>query len=763
MLKTGVNNINISDVSLPDDWCNSYEIRTYIWNSLTELKPVLFKTNEDRIPTIYVVGDSTVADYKAEKYPYTGWGSEFKNKINDKKASVVNMAMADCSSKEFVSQNLNKLKNCISPSDYVFISFGFDDAAKNTSEEDYKKSIRAIAEVSARNGAEVVIITAPDFKNENVNPYNAYLKEVATELGVVVLDLNAVWSEFMEKTSNDELFYGTVSDVALKNDWRWMVSELNPDSDNYNSGNVVKDGRFSPEGARKAADIVVKQISESDMLIKNAVREEDVFSYSVENGVLSVSGKGKLPVFASFDETPWKSQVGNVTEIKISDGVESISSDAFSGFTSLKAVYIPESVETICAEAFPENVSFTVWGYYKSAAQHFAENNPQLKFSLIKLRIMTVGNSHTADYLQWKDNIFSDLKNAGLATTVEFSDCLVGAAQMYFEDYKYAGENSRKSHYLQGSNPNSPKYSTSQYVKLRDGKYDLVLIQDFRESIMEKYAESFPDAISNVMRWLRNEHPNADIAWVADWSDVGSADALSDRAKMKTQWTTYGAPMIARVEGLEKDKPDFIVPMGTALQNARSSYLGGVYNAADCYTNTSDTDWAQPEYITNYTVLERDSTHCSYELGRYLVGTTVFYKVFSQYKDILGGINENFDYFSALATMPSTTGRRLWQGEVTQSAMNIICESAKNAVKFPTVVTDSVYTNDPADEMAAEIQKLTFSSMSVQDIVTAVNNANLGITIETDNVTIDAEDSTKASVKFLYGYTEKVVNVSKNN
>ena len=55
----------------------------------------------------------------------------------------------------------------------------------------------------------------------------------------------------------------------------------------------------------------------------------------------------------------------------------------------------------------------------------------------------------------------------------------------------------------------------------------------------------------------------------------------------------------------------------------------------DAYSNWSNTDWAwnknasNPEsYLDTYSVFERDSTHCSYELGRYTAGAAVYANIY---------------------------------------------------------------------------------------------------------------------------------------
>ncbi len=222
----------------------------------------------------------------------------------------------------------------------------------------------------------------------------------------------------------------------------------------------------------------------------------------------------------------------------------------------------------------------------------------------------------------------------------------MGGAQLYYKDIGYVGvDGEYRSHYTQGSNKNRPYYNV--YSLLRDKNYDLVLVQDYRESVMDKYKYSFAQDLKKVMRWIRDEQPNADVAWVADWTDMNSTGA---RERLLNQWTDNSVNVMKNVEALTADKPDFIVPMSTALQNARSSYLGSVYNAPDCYGDNSNTDWNGTSGIDKFTILERDGTHCSYELGRYIVSTAVFGKVFDVYKPHMEGLD--FDFFAALKTTP---------------------------------------------------------------------------------------------------------------
>ncbi len=69
--------------------------------------------------------------------------------------------------------------------------------------------------------------------------------------------------------------------------------------------------------------------------------------WSVKGTVLTISGRGALNV--RYDNTPW----GNsITELKINEGVTSISQSAFLGCTDLRKVTLPSTLKVIGSSAF---------------------------------------------------------------------------------------------------------------------------------------------------------------------------------------------------------------------------------------------------------------------------------------------------------------------------------------------------------------------------------------------------------------------------
>lgn len=66
---------------------------------------------------------------------------------------------------------------------------------------------------------------------------------------------------------------------------------------------------------------------------------------------LIISGEGPIPTFKNSNP-PWASERGNISDIVIEDGIQSIGGSAFYQFDSLKEVSIPDSVNRIGEGAF---------------------------------------------------------------------------------------------------------------------------------------------------------------------------------------------------------------------------------------------------------------------------------------------------------------------------------------------------------------------------------------------------------------------------
>ena len=96
-------------------------------------------------------------------------------------------------------------------------------------------------------------------------------------------------------------------------------------------------------------------------------------SATLDDGVLTISGTGKLAGFANISAVPWKDyRNGGITSIVIEDGVTSIGAYAFYNCSTAVSVTIPASVDSIANNVF-SNCKFTDKVYYQGTLEDWCK------------------------------------------------------------------------------------------------------------------------------------------------------------------------------------------------------------------------------------------------------------------------------------------------------------------------------------------------------------------------------------------------------
>jgi len=153
--------------------------------------------------TVYMIGDSTMADKPVADNPERGWGQVFPA-LFDTSVTIENHAKNGRSTRSFIAENrwqtvLDKLK----PGDYVFIQFGHNDEKKEsaeryTSPEDYRKSLIKFVEETRAVKAKPVLCTPivrrrfdkdGKFYDEH-GVYPGVVREVAETCNVPLVDMH---------------------------------------------------------------------------------------------------------------------------------------------------------------------------------------------------------------------------------------------------------------------------------------------------------------------------------------------------------------------------------------------------------------------------------------------------------------------------------------------------------------------------------------------------------------------------------------------
>jgi lysophospholipase L1-like esterase len=220
-----------------------------------------FKPADEKV-TIWLVGDSTIAEKLTTKYPETGWGMPFQNYFDLSKVKIENRAKNGRSTRTFLAEGTwLPIQQNLKAGDYVLIQFGHNDEGKgerykdrSTTPDEFKVNlIKYLEETKAKKAIPILItpVSRRYFDKEgNIRqthePYSNVVRELAKSEQVILIDLDEMSRKLYQQ-------YGAENSKLLFLDFG---PSLHP---NYPTG--VTDGtHFNEYGARLIAELVLKDI-----------------------------------------------------------------------------------------------------------------------------------------------------------------------------------------------------------------------------------------------------------------------------------------------------------------------------------------------------------------------------------------------------------------------------------------------------------------------------------------------------------------------
>ena len=228
-----------------------------------------------RPATIYLVGDSTVADYtleqdyKDKRYPLAGWGQVFqsffvkdslnliKGIISTDSVRIDDRAKGGRSTRTFFEEGRwAEVYKLLKQGDLVIIQFGHNDAAKEKTERyvtlsGYKEYLRLFVNQARQKGALPILVTPvsrnypwKDGKLSSAHgDYPQAMKEVSIEQGVPLIDLTQLSVDYFTSKGQDY-----VASHYFMNLPKGTYTAY-PDGQSDNT-------HFQPEGAKAVAQLV---------------------------------------------------------------------------------------------------------------------------------------------------------------------------------------------------------------------------------------------------------------------------------------------------------------------------------------------------------------------------------------------------------------------------------------------------------------------------------------------------------------------------
>ncbi len=215
-------------------------------------------------PTIFLLGDSTMADKPLVGNPERGWGMALpyflKNGIR-----VENHARNGRSTKSFLREGRwDSVAHSIQPGDYVLIQFGHNDAKESDTNRyaaprgEYRQNLlRFVREARERGGTPILLtpVARRRFSQgevvESHAEYSAVVKEVGREESVAVIDLDSLSKELLRREGEE----------GSKDLYLWLRAGVLSRVDTGKTDNT----HFNSRGARAIASLVAGEIRRQDL------------------------------------------------------------------------------------------------------------------------------------------------------------------------------------------------------------------------------------------------------------------------------------------------------------------------------------------------------------------------------------------------------------------------------------------------------------------------------------------------------------------
>lgn len=233
--------------------------------SISLLVTVLFSFKKVEITNIWMIGDSTMAVKKAERYPESGWGVALSDLVSEK-AKVHNHAASGRSTLSFIKEGRWKsVSDSLQKGDYVIIQFGHNDekAEEKLYTEpfgSFKANMKKFIEETKGKGAIPIVCSSIvrrsfDSSGKLIDTHGDYIraaKEVAKETKTNYIDMELLT--------------------------RKMVVEMGPDKSKeiYNFIGKRKDStHLNVKGAKAVAELFVKEVKREKLSLASLLKSKE--------------------------------------------------------------------------------------------------------------------------------------------------------------------------------------------------------------------------------------------------------------------------------------------------------------------------------------------------------------------------------------------------------------------------------------------------------------------------------------------------------
>ncbi len=216
---------------------------------------------------IYLIGDSTCANKKENKYPECGWGMKLGD-FFDNNVEIENHAQNGRSSRSFRGEGLwnEPILEKLQAGDYVFIQFGHNDQKIKSPDRysnpftGYRANLERYIEEARSKGAHPILLSSIVRRNFNEHgtlidthgEYPLVVRLVADAMNVPFIDLQRMTEELVIELGEEK----------SKELYLWLEA-----NENINYPNGVEDNtHLNMYGGKTVAQMVINELSKQNIL-----------------------------------------------------------------------------------------------------------------------------------------------------------------------------------------------------------------------------------------------------------------------------------------------------------------------------------------------------------------------------------------------------------------------------------------------------------------------------------------------------------------
>jgi len=159
------------------------------------------------VPTVFILGDSTVCDQPAE--PWNSWGQMLPRFFKPKIAVANHAESGESVASSLGAKRFDKVFSLMKPGDYLFLQYGHNDMKDKATNAlaAYKLNLKKIVARTRELGGTPVLVTSMERKScverDTLAGYPQTVRDVAKEENCALIDLNAMSRIFYQALGAD--------------------------------------------------------------------------------------------------------------------------------------------------------------------------------------------------------------------------------------------------------------------------------------------------------------------------------------------------------------------------------------------------------------------------------------------------------------------------------------------------------------------------------------------------------------------------------